>query len=85
MAVTIHRAHRPGSEEIVRRRAAGGKCCTPGCKEAVLEGGRFCAPHQEQLDRIRAELDGESESGENRRRWRARTTRGMKEIGTGRS
>lgn len=73
----MHIARRPGAEEIVRRRGEVRICCTPECREAPLEGGRFCGPHQERLDRIRAELEGEKKAGYNGRRWRERTTRGM--------
>ncbi len=79
MAVAVAVAHRPGAEEIVRARPRpSGRCGTPGCSDRPLEGGRFCAPHQARLDRIRAELDGDKASGANERRWREQTTRGMK-------
>ena len=81
MAIAVAVAHRPGSEEIVRRRPTEARvCCSPGCEGKPLAGGRFCGPHQERLNRIRAELDGEQRSGTNQRRWRERTTRGMKKT-----
>lgn len=78
MAVAVAVAHRPGAEEIVRRRRRPpSRCATPGCGEAPVGGGRFCGPHQKRLDRIRGELEAERRAGENGRRWRERTTRGM--------
>lgn len=33
------------------------ECSTPRCEEEALEDGKFCKPHQENLDRIRHELE----------------------------
>lgn len=27
-----------------------------GCKEEVLQGGKFCGPHQAQLDRVKESM-----------------------------
>ncbi|MQA76349.1 MAG: hypothetical protein GEU88_18815 [Solirubrobacterales bacterium] len=76
--MAVASARRPGQEEVIRHRPRPpGRCVSPGCEEPPLPDGRFCAAHQEVLDRVRAELGGEAKSGELDRRWRRTTTRGM--------
>ena len=80
---TMIRATSCGSFVGARRRdkRESDRCQSPGCKQEQVTGRRFCAGCCERLDRIRAEFEAESESGEARRRMIRRSTIGLKSGG----
>jgi hypothetical protein len=80
---TMIRATSCGSFVGTRRHGeqAPDSCRTPGCAKRPAAGRSFCASCCERLDRIRAEFEAESESGEARRRMIRRSTIGLKSGG----
>lgn len=72
------RAMHRGQSAVAGRRAVGPSgCVSPGCEHEPAEGARFCAAHQEVLDRVRAELEREESSQPRRRRGPGRAIGGL--------
>lgn len=58
--------------------SASGLCLSPACGKEVGSGLRFCPAHEDLLERVRAELDGDDANGGSRERFERFSTRGMR-------